>query len=40
MSEGNLYGVKDIGFEQQYRASKTRLYSAWVSTQNGTSAMS
>ena len=28
MQEGNLYGVKDIGFEQQYRASKTTLYSA------------
>ena len=28
MAEGKLYATKDIGFEQQYRASKTTLYSA------------
>jgi TonB-dependent receptor len=28
MGEGSLYGTKDLGFEQQYRASKTTLYSA------------
>src|SRR5947209_350210 len=28
LSEGALYGTKDIGFEQQHRSSKTTLYSA------------
>jgi TonB-dependent receptor len=27
LGEGSLYGVKDIGFEQQHRSSKTTLYS-------------